>query len=72
MIKNSVFIAYLELQNQVDQIFMSQVMKRNIKIDISTKDYPKVYLRVSTEIQEVCANRKHHVVFFDWVCLIGC
>ena len=45
---------YLELQRQVDQFFMSQVLDRDINIDISTKDYPKIYLRVSTETQEVC------------------
>ena len=42
-----------ELQRQVDQHFMSQVLQREIKIDVSTKDYPKIYLRVSTETQEV-------------------
>ncbi|XP_065915324.1 ABC transporter A family member 1-like [Dysidea avara] len=41
-----------ELQRQVDQHFMSQVLQREIKIDVSTKDYPKIYLRVSTETQE--------------------
>ena len=45
---------YLELQRQVDQFFMSQVLGRDINIDISTKDYPKIYLHTSTEIQEVC------------------
>ena len=54
MIKNPMFIVCLELQRQVDQFFMSQVMQREINIDISTKDYPKVYLSVSTESQEVC------------------
>ena len=47
---------YLELQHQVDQFFMEQVLKRDINVDISTKDYPKVYLRVSPESQEVCVN----------------
>ena len=47
---------YLELQRQVDQFFMSQVLGREINIDISTKDYPKIYLRVSTESQEVCPS----------------
>ena len=47
------FTVYLELQRQVDQFFMSQVLGRDIVIDVSTKDYPKIYLRVSTETQEV-------------------
>ena len=49
-----IFTVYLELQRQVDQFFMSQVLGKDINIDISTKDYPKIYLRVSTESQEVC------------------
>lgn len=41
-----------ELQRQVDQFFMSQVLERTINVDIATKDYPKIYLRVSSESQE--------------------
>ena len=52
-----IFTLYLELQRQVDQFFMSQVLDREIIIDVSTKDYPKIYLRVSTETQEVCISR---------------
>ena len=51
-----IFTMYLELQRQVDQFFMSQVLGKDINIDISTKDYPKIYLRVSTETQEVCPS----------------
>ena len=58
-LKKSFLLFCLELQRQVDQYFMSMVLQRDIHIDVSTKDYPKIYLQVSTETQEV---RTHDVV----------
>ena len=52
-LKKSCVLFCLELQRQVDQYFMSMVLQRDIHIDVSTKDYPKIYLKVSTETQEV-------------------
>ena len=63
---------YLELQRQVDQFFMAQVLNRSINIDISTKDYPKVYLRVSTESQEVCVSVINIVLTSLIVYIVGC